>query len=66
MGLVNGLGNEEVGQAGSEVASLWLTGSVTSFSNKIVGGVYNIDSSAGATGTMSGLTISGGIVVSIA
>jgi len=37
-GCRDGLGYEEVGQAGSQVANLWLTGSITTQSDILVGG----------------------------
>ena len=30
MGLIDGLGGEEIGQAGSQVSQIWITGSIVS------------------------------------
>jgi len=58
--MIDGLGFEELGQAGSQVASLFMTGSVTTQSNVNVAGTI---SGAGALYAQSG-TFAGGLTVS--
>ncbi len=69
--LVDGLGNEELGDVSDtaqKTAQLNITGSVTATDVLVSGptGTYRINTDTGATGALSGLTISGGIVVAIA
>ena len=63
-GIVDGLGFEELGQAGSQISQLWLTGSVTSESQISGANVYattlvQADTIKGDV-AVSGLVISGG------
>jgi len=71
--LRDGLGGEELAesglQAGATSISPYFTGSINTESDVFINsstGVYKISAATGATGTMSGLTISGGLVVAIA
>lgn len=57
-GMVDGLGFEELGQAGSQVASLFMTGSITTQSNVNVAGTIS------GAGTINSSIYSGGNVFS--
>ena len=54
-GIVDGLGFEEIGQAGSQVAAVWITGSVISQSN--ISGVNVYATTQMQTATFSGTNI---------
>jgi len=58
-GLVDGLGGEELGQAGSQPSQLWLTGSVTSESQ-----ISGLNVFASASGTFARINNADGLIPS--
>lgn len=64
VGIIDGLGGEEIGQAGSQISKIWVTGSIVTESNLYVGGSIVVNSGLTTFKAISGLdTFMGGSVV---